>query len=189
VCTRVVERLYSMSGQLNDAGQYLYCGRAAGVVVTGNEDGIKHVAMNVLYSLQHLGYAVPPNADAGWIGEAGPGPSYLDEGSGGPQNEFTQRNTTALPRRLRNPPIFRPGSDTMNPLRHLRLRTMLDAFVDDELAGEAAAQVSLHLPSCWWCGRDVQTIRLMRAALSQPALSRPVRRRMRRRGRASRRPA
>ena len=36
----------------------------------------------------------------------------------------------------------------MNPLRHLRLRTMLDAFVDDELDGEAAAQVSLHLPSC-----------------------------------------
>ena len=96
VCTRVVERLYSMSGQLNDAGQYLYYGRAAGVIVTGNEDGIKHVAMNVLYSLQHLGYAVPPNADAGWIGEAGPGPSYLDEGSGGPQNEFTQRNTTFM---------------------------------------------------------------------------------------------
>jgi hypothetical protein len=26
--------------------------------------------MNVLYSLQHLGYAIPPQADAGWIGEA-----------------------------------------------------------------------------------------------------------------------
>ena len=37
--------------------------------------------MNVLYSLQHLGYVIPPQADAGWIGEAGPGPSYLDEGS------------------------------------------------------------------------------------------------------------
>jgi hypothetical protein len=40
--------------------------------VTGNEDGVKHCAMNVLYSLQHLGYAIPPQADAGWIGEAGP---------------------------------------------------------------------------------------------------------------------
>ncbi|WP_372595220.1 flavodoxin family protein [Actinotalea sp.] len=54
VCTRVVERLYSLSGRLNDAGQYLYYGRVAGVVVTGNEDGVKHVAMSVLYSLQHL---------------------------------------------------------------------------------------------------------------------------------------
>jgi len=47
--------------------------------VTGDEDGSKHCAMNVLYSLQHLGYVIPPQADAGWIGEAGPGPSYLDE--------------------------------------------------------------------------------------------------------------
>jgi multimeric flavodoxin WrbA len=48
------------------------------------------------YSLQHLGYTIPPQADAGWIGEAGPGPSYLDEGSGGPQNDFTNRNTTFM---------------------------------------------------------------------------------------------
>ena len=52
--------------------------------------------MNILYSLQHLGYAIPPQADAGWIGEAGPGPSYLDAGSGGPENDFTNRNTTFM---------------------------------------------------------------------------------------------
>ena len=51
---------------------------------------------NILYSLQHLGYSIPPQADAGWIGEAGPGPSYLDEGSGGPENDFTNRNTTFM---------------------------------------------------------------------------------------------
>ena len=48
------------------------------------------------YSLQHLGYTIPPQADAGWIGEVGPGASYLDPGSGGPENEFTQRNTTFM---------------------------------------------------------------------------------------------
>ena len=47
-------------------------------MITGNEDGAKHCAMNILYSLQHLGYTIPPQADAGWLGEAGPGPSYLD---------------------------------------------------------------------------------------------------------------
>ena len=26
----------------------------------------------------------------------GPGPSYLDEGSGGPENDFTNRNTTFM---------------------------------------------------------------------------------------------
>ncbi len=96
VCSRLVERLYAMSGQLNERGQYGYYGKVGGVLVTGNEDGIKHVAMNVLYSLQHLGYTIPPQADAGWIGEAGPGPSYLDEGSGGQENDFTQRNTTFM---------------------------------------------------------------------------------------------
>ncbi len=96
VCNRVIERLYSSSGELNEHGQYAYYGRVGGCLVTGNEDGVKHCAMNVLYSLQHLGYVVPPQADAGWIGEAGPGPSYLDPGSGGPENDFTNRNTTFM---------------------------------------------------------------------------------------------
>jgi multimeric flavodoxin WrbA len=96
ICTRVIERLYGNSGQLNTDGQYAFYGRVGGCLVTGNEDGIKHCAMNILYSLQHLGYAIPPQADAGWIGEAGPGPSYLDEGSGGPENDFTNRNTTFM---------------------------------------------------------------------------------------------
>jgi multimeric flavodoxin WrbA len=96
VMKRVIERLYACSHLLNDAGQYAYCGRVAGCLVTGNEDGVKHCAMNVLYSLQHLGYTIPPQADAGWIGEAGPGPSYLDPGSGGPDNDFTNRNTTFM---------------------------------------------------------------------------------------------
>lgn len=100
VCTQVVERLYGFSGELNEDGQYAYYGRVGGVLVTGNEDGIKHVAMNTLYSLQHLGYTIPPQADAGWIGEAGPGPSYGDEAEDGSlvgvDNDFTRRNTTFM---------------------------------------------------------------------------------------------
>jgi multimeric flavodoxin WrbA len=96
VCNRVIERLYGYSGELNDAGQYAYYGRVGGCIVTGNEDGIKHCSMSILYGLQHLGYTIPPQADAGWIGPAGPGPSYADPDSGGPENEFTQRNTTFM---------------------------------------------------------------------------------------------
>jgi multimeric flavodoxin WrbA len=96
VCNRVIERLYGNSSELNEAGQWAYYGRVGGCLVTGTEDGIKHCAMNILYSLQHLGYVIPPQADAGWIGEAGPGPSYLDPGSGGPENDFTNRNTTFM---------------------------------------------------------------------------------------------
>lgn len=96
VSTKTIERLYSNSGFLNDHGQYAYYGRVGGCLVTGNEDGAKHCAMNILYSLQHLGYVIPPQADAAWLGEAGPGPSYLDPGSGGPENDFTNRNTTFM---------------------------------------------------------------------------------------------
>jgi multimeric flavodoxin WrbA len=96
VCTLVVERLYGNSAELNAEGQYAYYGKTAGCLITGNEDGAKHCAMNMLYSLQHLGYVIPPQADAAWVGEAGPGPSYRDDGSGGPENDFTNRNTTFM---------------------------------------------------------------------------------------------
>lgn len=96
VCSRVIERLYATSGELNDEGQWIYYGRVGGCVITGNEDGIKHCSMGILYALQHLGFSIPPQADAGWIGEAGPGPSYLDAGSGGPENDFANRNATFM---------------------------------------------------------------------------------------------
>jgi multimeric flavodoxin WrbA len=93
---KLIERLYSNSGELNEKGQYAYYGKVGGAIITGNEDGIKHCSMNILYSLQHIGYTIPPQADAGWIGEVGPGPSYLDKDSGGPENDFTNRNITFM---------------------------------------------------------------------------------------------
>lgn len=101
VCRVLIERLYAQSGQTNAKGQYVYYGKVGGCVVTGNEDGIKHVSMSVLYALQHVGYTIPPQADCGWIGEAGPGPSYGDDAEGGKghvgfDNEFTKRNTTFM---------------------------------------------------------------------------------------------
>ena len=96
----LIERLYGMSGELNDRGQSVFYGKAAGCVVTGNEDGIKHVAQRLLYALSHLGYAIPPQADCGWIGPVGPGPSYGDEVEGGGRagfdSAFTQRNCAIM---------------------------------------------------------------------------------------------
>lgn len=96
VCTKVIERLYAHSSQFNDKDQYIYYGKVGGCIVTGNEDGAKHCGMNILYSLQHIGCTIPPQADAYWDGEAGPGPSYLDDDSGGPQSNFTQRAVTFM---------------------------------------------------------------------------------------------
>jgi multimeric flavodoxin WrbA len=104
VATLAVERMYAYSGDRNQKGQYLYYGKTAGCVITGNEDGIKHCSADILYAMQHIGYTIPPQADCGWIGEAGPGPSYGDtEWDGkkldsplGYDNDFTNRNTTFM---------------------------------------------------------------------------------------------
>ncbi|MFP4047654.1 MAG: flavodoxin family protein [Bacteroidales bacterium] len=101
---KLIERLYSLSGKTNEKGQYLFYGKVGGCIITGNEDGVKHCAMGILYSLQHVGYSIPPQADCGWIGEVGPGPSYGDkEWKGnkletplGFDNDFTNRNTTFM---------------------------------------------------------------------------------------------
>jgi multimeric flavodoxin WrbA len=104
IAQKLIERLYAMSSKTNEKGQYLFYGKAGGCIITGNEDGVKHCAMGILYALQHIGYSIPPQADCGWIGEVGPGPSYGDtEWKGkkidppvGTDSEFTNRNTTFM---------------------------------------------------------------------------------------------
>ncbi|MDF3029094.1 MAG: flavodoxin family protein [Fluviicola sp.] len=104
IAQKLIERLYAMSGLMNDKGQYLFYGKAGGCVITGNEDGVKHCAMGILYSLQHIGYSIPPQADCGWIGEIGPGPSYGDKEWNGKKldnpvgfdSNFANRNTTFM---------------------------------------------------------------------------------------------
>ena len=93
---KIIERLYAYSGEVNDAGQWSYYGKVGGSLTTGNEDGGKHVSAQVLYALQHIGLTVPPQSDAYWVGEAGPGPSYLDADGGGEQNAWTTRNTVFM---------------------------------------------------------------------------------------------
>ncbi|MFN4761770.1 flavodoxin family protein [Gillisia sp. Q332] len=104
IASKLIERLYAMSGYQNDKGQYVYYGKVGGCIITGNEDGVKHCAMGILYALQHLGYSIPPQADAGWIGAVGPGPSYGDtqwkeekiDPPVGYNSNFTNRNTTFM---------------------------------------------------------------------------------------------
>jgi multimeric flavodoxin WrbA len=71
--------------------QYPLYNKVAGVVVTGNEDGAHAAAETTLFNMTHLGCAVPPNADTYGVGDAGPGPSYIE--AGGEQHEYTKRTT------------------------------------------------------------------------------------------------
>jgi multimeric flavodoxin WrbA len=91
VCQMVIERLDGTYNSTNDKGQYPLYGKVGGAVVTGNEDGAHDAAANTLFNLSHLGLTIPPNADTYWLGEAGPGPSYIE--AGGERHPYTQKTT------------------------------------------------------------------------------------------------
>jgi multimeric flavodoxin WrbA len=104
VCTQVIERLYGNSHLLNDAGQYAYYGRVGGCLVTGNEDGGKHCAMNILYSLQHLGYGTCCTSRACSRTPAGSRRTATSAPSGTPAAASTSRiRSTASSDRLHAP--------------------------------------------------------------------------------------
>jgi multimeric flavodoxin WrbA len=92
VAQMVIERLDGTYQETNEVGQYPLYNKVAGVVVTGNEDGAHASAETTLFNMTHLGCVVPPNADTYWVGDAGPGPSYLD--AGGPEHPYTQRTSS-----------------------------------------------------------------------------------------------
>ena len=111
VCQLVLERLDGTYDEPDpDTGQYPLYNKVAGVIVTGNEDGAHNVAANTLFNLTHLGCTVPPNVDTYWVGEAGPGPSYID--AGGDKHLYTNRtyrylvhNTIYMAKLLKDNPI------------------------------------------------------------------------------------
>ena len=92
VCQMVIERLDGTYNERNEQGQYPLYNKVAGVVVTGNEDGAHACAETTLFNMTHLGCVVPPNPDTYWVGDAGPGPSYLE--AGGEDHPYTQRTSS-----------------------------------------------------------------------------------------------
>lgn len=99
VAQLVIERLDGTYAEGDPAtGQFPLYGKVAGVVVTGNEDGAHDAAANTLFNLSHLGCVVPPNADCYWVGDAGPGPSYID--AGGDRHMYTNKTARYMAHNL-----------------------------------------------------------------------------------------
>lgn len=115
VSQMVIERLDGTYDSTNDVGQYPMYNKVAGVVVTGNEDGAHACAETTLFNMSHLGFAVPPNADTYWVGDAGPGPSFIE--AGGREHAYTLKtagwmahNVVHLARILKENPIPPEGN-------------------------------------------------------------------------------
>jgi len=90
VCQMVIERLDGTYSEGDpETGQYPLYGKVGGVIVTGNEDGAHSAAETTLFNLSHFGCTIPPNCDCYWVGDAGPGPSYID--AGGDKHLYTNR--------------------------------------------------------------------------------------------------
>ncbi|WP_067725146.1 flavodoxin family protein [Oceanobacillus damuensis] len=90
ISKKVLERLNGSSSETNEQGQPIFYNKVAGAVVTGNEDGAKNAAGDLIFGLAQLGFAIPPNPIAYWVGEAGPRPSYIE--AEGYKSDFTQSN-------------------------------------------------------------------------------------------------
>ena len=94
----VLERLDGTYDETNEVGQYPLYNTVAGVVVTGNEDGAPDAPATTLFNLSHLGCTVPPNADPYWVGDAGPGPSFIE--AKGWHHPYTQKTTSFMAHNL-----------------------------------------------------------------------------------------
>lgn len=90
----IFERMIGAYKDTNDLGQPKLYGKVGGVVITGNEDGVHGVASLTLFNLAHLGCTIPPNADCYWVGDAGPGASYIE--AGGDKHHYTNKGAYFL---------------------------------------------------------------------------------------------
>jgi multimeric flavodoxin WrbA len=115
VCQMVIERLDGTYNSTNEVGQYPLYNTVGGVVVTGNEDGAHDAAATTLFNLSHLGCTIPPNADTYWVGDAGPGPPFIE--ANGWDSAYTRKtagwmahNVVYLARMLKERPIPPEGN-------------------------------------------------------------------------------
>jgi multimeric flavodoxin WrbA len=124
VAQMVIERLDGTYQERNEAGQYPLYNKVGCVVVTGNEDGAHAAAETTLFNLSHLGCTIPPNADTYWVGDAGPGPSYIE--AEGEHHEYTKRttrwmahNAVHMARMLKASPIPAEGNTFDDEMAHV----------------------------------------------------------------------
>lgn len=70
VAKRVLERMDAFLGEADDKGRMPAAGKVAVVAVVGNEDGAHHVHAECFQALNDVGFTIPANAGAYWVGEA-----------------------------------------------------------------------------------------------------------------------
>ncbi|PDV86801.1 NADPH-dependent oxidoreductase [Rhizobium sp. H4] len=78
VCKRALERMDAFLEETDDQGRMVSYGRVAAVAVVGNEDGAHHVSAELYQALNDVGFTIPANAVAYWVGEAMGSTNFVD---------------------------------------------------------------------------------------------------------------
>lgn len=78
VTKRALERMDAFLSETDDDGRMVSYGRVAAVAVVGNEDGAHNVSADVYQALNDVGFTIPANAVAYWVGEAMGSTNFVD---------------------------------------------------------------------------------------------------------------
>lgn len=78
VSKRALERMDAFLSETDDSGRMRTFGKVALVAVVGNEDGAHHVSAEVYQALNDVGFTIPANAVAYWVGEAMQSVNFVD---------------------------------------------------------------------------------------------------------------
>jgi multimeric flavodoxin WrbA len=78
VCKRALERMDAFLKETDDQGRMVSYGKVAAVAVVGNEDGAHHVSAELFQALNDVGFTIPANAVAYWVGEAMGSTNFVD---------------------------------------------------------------------------------------------------------------
>jgi multimeric flavodoxin WrbA len=68
---RVIERLDALDEEYSSTGRSAIKGKVAGIVITGSEDGALSVMGSIMMVLSWIGFTLPPECAAYWVGEVG----------------------------------------------------------------------------------------------------------------------
>lgn len=78
VIKRAMERMDAFLEEKDDQGRMVSYGKVAAAAVVGNEDGAHHVSAEIFQALNDVGFTIPANAVAYWVGEAMGSTNFVD---------------------------------------------------------------------------------------------------------------
>ena len=139
----VIERLDGTTK--GDDAQFPLYNSVAGIVITGNEDGAHDVAANTFFNLAHFGCTIPPNTDLYWVGDAGPGASYIE--AQGELSPYVNRNTELTARNLIHGALMLKQNPYTIDMRPLKKKLMEGSKIKMEVTKEAMQKLKQRLES------------------------------------------